>query len=254
MVDLTAAGLEVRSATDGSVISTIPEPPTVHWYLLATDGSYIAAGSPTALTIWSTSGNVLVSRAGNYASANAFAAPGQILIANGAAGANVIETVSVPTGASSVSAVFKGTFNTWFVDGQSFISNLGTSVWIYSSLAVQKEFTSLNAIFAGLAGQGDWFWTFTGAPLGTDCGLGGCPGGELDIYQVGGSASPAFSGTYAGVSYAVPSGGTIGVVGGGDLTVIDLSGAAPTSTSYPLSYSAWAYGAQSATRWLTGRP
>jgi hypothetical protein len=245
MADLTSAGLEVRSATDGSVISTIPEPPTVHWYLLATDGSYIASGSPTALTIWSTSGNVLVSRAGNYASAKAFAAPGQILIANGDAGANVIETVSVTTGASSVSPDFKGTFNTWFVDGQSFISNLGTSVWIYSNLAVQEEFTSVN-VSSGLAGQGDWFWTFTGEPLTTDCGLGGCPGGELDIYQVGGSSSPAFSGTYAGVSYAVPSGGTIGVVGG-DLTVIDLSGATPTSASYSLPFYAWAYGAQSAT-------
>jgi hypothetical protein len=260
MVDLTAAGLEVRSAMDGSVISTIPEPLTIHWYRLATDGSYIAAGSPTALTIWSTTGTVLVSRSGNYATANAYAAPGQILIANGPAGANVIETDSVPTGSSSVSPVFMGTFNSWFDDGQRFVTNLGTTVWIYSNLAVQQDFTTVST-GGSIFGQGDWFWTFDGQTGTGQCGFDGCSGtGELDIYQVGASTSPTFSATYGQYAFAVPSGGTIGVgeilgVSGNptaQIAVIDLSGPTPTSATYTVPYGPFTYGAQSATAWLTG--
>jgi hypothetical protein len=239
MVDLTYKGLEVRSATDGSIISTIPEPLTANWYRLATDGSYIAAGSPTALTIWSTSGQVLVSHAGNYGfGVNAFAAPGQIRIANGPAGANVIETIAVPTGDSSVSPVFKGAFNIWFLDGQSFLTNLDNTVWIYSNTAVQLDFTSLPS-FGDLAGQGNWFWAFNGD--------------TLNIYKVGASAAPAFSAAFATNVLAYPSGGTLGVISGqSQLTVIDLSGAAPTSATYTLPFSLASYGAQSASVWAVG--
>jgi hypothetical protein len=235
MADLTPAGLEVRSATDGSVISNIPEPLTVYWYRLAKDGSYVAAGSPTALTVWSTSGEVLVSRAGNYGyGINAFAAPGQLLIANGPAGANVIETISVPTGTSSISPVFQGTFNTWFVDGQSFLTNLGNTVWVYSNAAAQQDFTSLPSL-GDLAGQGNWFWAFNGD--------------TLNIYKVGASTAPTLTAT--GYN-AIPSGGTLGVLGGRQVTVIDLSGTTPTSTTYPVPYVPATYGAQSATEWMIG--
>jgi hypothetical protein len=241
MVDLNSAGLEVHSATDGSVISTISEPLSVNWYRLANDGSYIAAGSPTALTIWSTTGQVLVSRAGNYEfGTNAFATPGQILIANGPAGANVIETVSVASGASSVSPAFQASFNIWFLDGQRFFTNIGNTVWIYSNAAVQQDFTSLSTV-AGLTGVGNWFWA-------TD--------GNLNIFQVGASASPAFT-TLGGLIF--PSGDTIGVIslsGNHLLTVIDLSGATPTSATYtvptePADDPAM-YAAQSPTEWMLG--
>jgi hypothetical protein len=235
MIDQIPAGLEVRSASDGHMLATIPAPTGVSWYRLATDGSYVAAGSPTALMAWSTTGQMLVSKTGDYSQAAPFAAPGQIQIAQGPAGQSVIETVSVTTGNSTVTPAFLGTFNSWFIDGRRFLTNTGNAVWTYSNTAVQQDFTSV-ATTTGLTGQGSWFWTMDG-----------------NIYQVGASGSPALSAPFGPI--AIPSGSTIGVLASdvGQLTVIDLSGAAPVSTSYAVPYNQLSnYAAISPTQWLVG--
>lgn len=238
MIDQASAGLEVRSASDGHVLATIPEPAKVSWYRLAIDGSYVAAGTPTDLIIWSTAGQLLVSHAGDYSKAVPFAAPSQILVAQGPAGTNVIETVSATGGMSSVSPVFLGVFNTWFVDGQRFLTNVGNTVWTYSSTAVPQDQTTVTTV-GGLAGQGNWFWTIESL--------------VLNIYQVGASVAPAFSAPTGEAAIAFPSGGTIGVTYGGPvLMVVDLSGAAPISATYTLPYLLYNYAAQSATEWLVG--
>lgn len=246
MIDLAADGMEIRSATTGQVLATITAPANVAWYHLASDGSYLAAGSPTALTIWSTSGQLLLSQAGNYATAIVYAAPGQILIAQGPAGANVIETVSVPSGTSLVSPTFLGTFNTWFVDGQGFLTNTGNAVWTYSNTAAQRDFTSVTTV-AGLAGQGNWIWTFDGRAPGVN-------DGTLTIYQIGASTSPVLSAAFGEDNFAFPSGGTIGITGPGSeqISVVDLSGAIPTSTTYTLPYVPVSYAAVSPTKWIVG--
>ena len=242
MIDQTAAGLEVRSATDGHVRATIPAPAKVSWYRLATDGSYVTAGSPTTLTAWSTSGQVILSKPGDYSKAVPFAAPGQILIGLGPAGQNVIEGVSVTTGNSSVTAAFQGVFNSWFIDGQRFLTTLGSTVRTYSNSAVQQDVTSVTTV-VGLTGQGNWLWT-----MDAD--------GNLNVYQVGASGAPAMTIAFGVDMKAVPSGTTIGVIapsGGGQLTVIDLSGGAPVSASYTVPYIFLsAYAALSATQWLVG--
>ena len=134
-----ANGLEVRSAVDGHLLAIITSPiidpvgatPPASWWRLASDGSYICAGSSASLTAWSTSGNVLFTRTGDYSHAKLFAGPGKIQIALGPAGTAVVETVSVPDGSSSVGATFSGSFNTWFLDGSRFLTNLSNGVWTY---------------------------------------------------------------------------------------------------------------------------
>jgi hypothetical protein len=244
MVDDEAAELEIRSATSGQVLSTIPHPAQVSWFRLATDGSYVVAGSSTALTAWSTSGQVLISLTGNYSQAAPFAAPGQIQIALGPAGQSVIQTITVPGGTSSVSPAFLGVFNTWFADGQRFLTSQGTTVWTYSNTAAKQDLTSVTKV-VGLAGEGNWFWTFDSTLYGV-----------LNVYRVGSSATPAFTTGYGTDALAVGSGQTIGALayGVGQLSVIDLSGATPVSTSYnnvPYGYLN-NYAAQSATQWLVG--
>jgi hypothetical protein len=239
MIDIASGGLEVRSATDGHVLATLPG--QFLWYQLASDGSYIAAGSATALTAWTTSGQVIFSKMGDYAAALTFSAPGQLQVALGAKGAAVIETISIPAGISSLSPAFQGTFSSWFSDGARFLTSLNTAVWIYSSAGVQQDLTQLTGT-GTLAGEGNWFWTYGSTPQ------------QLNIYKVGASTSPAFSGQFGDIfAQAISSGTTIGIPSGevGQITVIDLSGSTPVSASYtaPMSYLS-AYGATTAAAWF----
>jgi len=240
MIDLAPGGLEVRSTTDGHVLTTITG--QFLWYQLASDGSYVTAGSATALTAWSTSGQVIFSHMGDYAAAVTYSAPGQVQVALGAKGSTVIETVAIPGGTSTVSPMFQGTFNSWFSDGARFLTNLNTTVWTYSSTAAQQDVTQVSTV-SSLAGEGNWFWTFV-------------VGGVLNVYQVGASTSPAFSASFSSTdSLIVPSGTTLGLIaqGSGQISVIDLSGGTPVSATYTVpTASLDSYAATSSAAWFTG--
>ena len=240
MIDVAPSGLEVRSSTDGHVLTTLPG--QFLWYQLASDGSYVSASSATALTAWTPSGQVLFSHAGDYASALTFSAPGQVQVALGPVGTNVIETISTATGTSTVSPPFQGMFSAWFSDGARFLSSLGTSVWTYSSTATQQDLTQVTQAY-GLAGEGNWFWTFE-------------VGGQLNIYQVGASTSPAFSASFSSTDSRIfPSGTTLGLVSqaSGPVSVIDLSGATPVSATYTVSTTfLGGYAATTSAAWFIG--
>jgi hypothetical protein len=238
-IDIAPGGIEVRAAASGQLLATIPG--KVSWFKLASDGSYIATGSATALRAWSTAGQALLSLAGDYSKAVAFSAPGQIQVALGPAATNVIQTIAVPSGASSVSPTFQGVFNSWFIDGARFFTNTGATVWTYSSAGVQQDITQVTSDDPFLAGQGNWFWTFGS-------------GGTLDIYKVGASTSPAFTDQVFEPT-VIPSGMTVGVLeeDSNQFTVIDLSGATPVSANYTLPIASFtAYAATSAGSWVVG--
>jgi Putative Ig domain len=240
LVDETAAGLEVRASSDGSLLTVISTP--VVWWKLATDGSYVCAGSATALTAWSPSGAVIASRAGNYSAAVTFAAPGQVQVALGPAGANVVETVTLPSGTPSVSLAFQGTFNSWFLDGQHFLSNTGNTVWTYTNTGVQAGIAALPTV-QNLTGQGSWFSTYS-------------PGNsQVDIYKVGASGSPTATYSPSVIASVIPSGLTLGIIDNetGAGTVIDLSGTnlATTNFTAPIAYTS-AYAGISGSQWLVG--
>jgi hypothetical protein len=239
----TPTGFDIRSSSAGQLLATVAA--TFSWWKLATDGSYVCAGSTTGLQAWSTSGQVLLTRAGDYSNAVAFAAPGEILIALGPAGASAIETVSLATGTSSVGPPFQGTFLSWFLDGTQFFSNdtTGNRIRIYSDATVQNDAIIPNGSLASnVAGERNWFWTYGSAP-------------GLNIYQVGASAAPTAS--FAVSGQMIASGTTLGFTGSGYVSVVDLSGAAPTLVSYqnvPLLGSQFAYAATSSAQWMIGNP
>jgi hypothetical protein len=237
MIDVVSGGLEVRSTTDGHVLTTLPGQFT--WYQLASDGSYVTAGSATALTAWTTSGQVIFSHVGNYTAALTFSAPGQVQVALGAAGTTVIETISTTTGTSTLSPPFQGTFSSWFSDGARFLTSLGTTVWTYSNTGTQQDVTSVTSI-NNLAGEGNWLWTYD-------------IDDRLNVYQVGASASPAYSANFDVDTLIIPSGTTLGLIpeSSGPVTVIDLSSSAPVSATYtvPTTYL-WTYGATTSAAWF----
>jgi len=227
-------GLEVRSSSDGHILSTIVS--SASWWKLATDGSYICAGSRAGLSVWTPTGRILVSRPGDYSAAKIFAAPGEVRVALGPAGQNVVETISTASGTSSVTPAFSGQFNSWFLDGQRFLTNQSNTVWTYSKSGIQQAIVALPTI-ANLSGEGGWLW------VQSDLGL--------DIYSVG-SNSPSLTVTSGA---EVISGMTIGVlrIGTSAIGVIDLSGSSLSEVDYalPIAYTS-AYAATSSSQWLVG--
>lgn len=216
----TPTGFDLRSSVDGSRLSALAISPA--WWMLASDGSYFCAGDKSGLTAWAPSGTVLFSRSGDYSQAVIFAAPSQIRVAGGAAGQNVIETLSVPAGGSAVSSAFQGSFQSWFLDGARFLAVTGNTVRVYSSAAAQQEIAALGSV-AGLTGQGNWFWTYSSNST------------ALQIYAVGGGATAAATFTLNVSTVIIPSGSTIGLIdaAGGPQSLIDLSGAAPVKRDFP---------------------
>jgi hypothetical protein len=249
LVDEAAAGLEVRSASDGSVHAVIGTP--VAWWKLAADGSYVCTGSASALTVWSLTGAVITSRTGDYSKAAAFAAPGQVQVALGPAGASVVETVALPSGSSSVTPAFQGTFNSWFQDGQHFLTNTGNTVWTYTNAGVQADITALPTV-ENLTGQGNWFWTYSASVLPA----------QVAIYKVGASGSPAATISFpylpaGGVASPTffPSGARLGILDqtSGAGKVVDLSGSNVTTTDFTAPIGSMSvYAAVSGSQWLIG--
>jgi Putative Ig domain len=220
----SATTIQVLAATDGSVMGSIPN---AAWWKLATDGSYLCTGSATALTAWSPSGTEEFTRSGDYHAAVVFAAPSQVQVAGGPAGANVIENISVPGGTDFVSPAFQGAFNTWFSDGSGFISTSAPTVWAYSNTSVQQGVaqSSTATLFGGYGG---WFWTLSLNQF--------IPPGTYDviqIYAVGGGGSPAYTLTISYGSEFTISGPFIEDFNYSGIDIVDLSGKTPSVTTYP---------------------
>ena len=231
----TPSGFEVRASSDGHVLSAIAT--TASWWKLATDGSYLSAGNASSATAWSPAGNALVTRSGNYSVAQSFAGAGELRIANGAAGANVVETIALPAGTSSVSAPFSGEFRSWFGDGERFLTNVTTTVRTYSKTIVQQDIRLLPTI-ENLAAQGNWFWS--GA-------------GNLTLYEVGTNTTATYP--FPGTSQAIASGPILAIVHYGEerLRIIDLSapGTSSVDQTVPNAYLE-TFAANASGDWLAG--
>jgi hypothetical protein len=234
-------GFELRSATTGDVLSDITT--TATWWSLASDGSYIAAGSSSGLSAWLPSGDSLLALSGDYSKAIAFADPNQIQIAEGPSGQNVIETVTIPGGASTNGPAFNGQFSSWFLDGGHFISTAGTTALVYSQSSAQQALITLPGT-APVVGQGNWVWTTTPT--------------QLDVFAIATGSTPAATFAINSLSTEIPAGTTptLAVTSpSGGVSIIDLSGATPTETDYTLPAGTSAeplYAASSTSAWMLG--
>jgi hypothetical protein len=217
--------IEVRSASDGRLLSSFTASGATE---LASDGGYVALFGSENLTVLSPTGTVLFTRNGDYSNhRKAFAAPNELRVGGGPAGATTIEKISVPTGASTTVGTFGGTFHSWFLDGERFLTNAGNTVWVYSHAGVQLDLRALPHI-ENLTGQGDWFWTYRQYSSFA-----------FDVYAVGASATPAASYTFTNATL-FPDGDVVGVVSPNltQFSVVDLSGATPNRTDITPSIDA----------------
>jgi hypothetical protein len=234
LVIATLTGLELRSSATGVVAAEITA--ALEWWKLASDGSYVCGGTGSQLQCWSPSGRVLFSEAGDYPQlGNVIAAPSGLVVALGAAGYGVIETVSSATWTSSVGPPFQGTFYAWFVDGSQFLTTDATTntVYEYSLASVLEGSVSLPSL-QGLVGQGNWIWTAQPTDAIAPDGDPYVVSNAVTLYPVGSSATPAATLQLGGL--LMPAGTFIDSlsVSGSSVTVVDLSGATPIETSYSL--------------------
>ena len=242
-VIVTPTGFEIHSTTDGSTLGTIASS-APNWWKLAADGSYIAVGSNTGVSAWSTSGQQLFTNSGDYSRAVAYAAAGQLQIANGRAGTNVIESIAVPSGSSTTGTQqFNGTFAAWFTNGGDFITTAGSTALIYSNAVVQQATLSIGTNHGTIGGQGNWVWVI---PANSD---------EVDIYPATGTTPTPTSYVFASAVTVVPPTAASGAVLGAAssvFSVIDLSGATPVKTDYTGAGPVAVYALVSTSQWVSG--
>lgn len=247
----TPAGLDVRAASDGHLLASVAET-NLAWWNLSSDGSYVCGGTTTALEMWSTTtGQLLFSRSGNYSTAAPFAAPTQILVALGPAGANVVESIAVPSGTSSLSPTFQGSFLHWFFDGGRFLTKDSNAnrIYVYSNAGVQQEALIIGGSLAIDAyGQGNSIWTFDNAAS------------TLTTYTVGAGPTPSATFNIGGYpSAALPSRLMLAIVANDlhnateTISVFDFSAAAPpTRTDYTVPPGTVSFAGQSGSQWVAG--
>ena len=192
----TGIGLELRAATTGQLTTIVPVVPS-NWGV-ASDGSYVWAATTTAVQVWDASGALVRALPGDYRTAQAFAAPGELRVIGGAAGERVVERIPLPDGTPSVSAPFSGSFRTWFTDGEHFLTVTGTTVWVYSRLGAQVGFGSLQ-LGLQVGGSGAYVWTHDPSASGN----------QLSFYVATDLATPIATYALEGSTKVVPSRDTV---------------------------------------------
>jgi hypothetical protein len=239
--------LQVRSAVDGELRSTIPISGVTGSspYGVARDGSYVWAASNAELLAFDPDGVKLVGRSGNYSQAKVFAAVGELRVGNGPAGLTVIERVSTSTGGSTISAAHQGAFHSWFLDGERFFTTVSNTVRVYAAEVATAEVLVALPLVDNLAGKGGYFWTFGDYS----------PGHPLDVYSVTSTGALVQSYAFGAVSshVAIPGGSMIAVLGRDTLELIDLgaSGVSSRSVDVPVPYGS-AFAADDAGGWAFG--
>ena len=242
-------GWNTYSSVDGALIAHLDIAPgfATAW-TLAIDGSYLLFAGTEGVQAITPQGMTLFTRAGDYLTAaqgsSYFAGPNEVRVANGPAGAQVIENIAVPSGAATTSPAYVGNFAGWFLDGEKFLSTAGNTVRVYSRGAVQLDRASLPSI-DGLAGSGEWYWTSKNS---------------TQVYRVGsaGVAAATYANAHA-FTKGSSSGNTLALVTPSNaavapaFSIIDLSGASLVKTDFAgLPLLPIAYAAANAGDWVVG--
>lgn len=174
------AGWNLYSATDGALVTSIPEVAGFDSYWsLAKDGSYLVVQGTSGLKAYSsTTGALLLTRNGDYFNAKLYPAPGEIRAGNLANGVQYVENIAVPSGAVTT-VPFAEAFHSWFADGEKFFTYTGNTIRVYSRAGVQIDFALLPSL-RRLRGRGDWYWLTLS-------------NGQVNIYAVGSGGVSTFT-------------------------------------------------------------
>lgn len=247
VIDL-GTSLELRDAATGAVAATIALAARPEWWVLASDASYVAAGSATALTVWSKAGAQIFSKAGdytftnNFSRARVFAAPAELRLALPALAnqATIIETIALPAGTSTQTTALTGNFRSWFLDGESLLANTGNVVHVYSRLGVTQDTTTALPSIGSLGGSAGYFWALES-------------GTTLRWYVVGAGGTPAA--TLSGLNMQLfPTATTLGIYDSvpNVFRLYTLATASGVTYNLPLRRDVQSYAQGAGSDWVLG--
>lgn len=211
---------ELRSLTDGALVRTVPVGAR-----LSEDATYLWKSDGLGLAIWSLTGEPIAAKNGTYPHfGDQVVATAQGLgVANGPAGASVIETLRMD-GSSATSAPFSGTFIAWFADGERFLTRASGDLLRVYSASVQQEAAflppapSTEYTPANVGGYGDFYWHLSQS-------------GNLALFKVG-SSEPISVANGAGGKVTF-SGGVLELRTSSNAIVADLRAERPTFRPQP---------------------
>jgi hypothetical protein len=232
----TGLALEIRSAVDGQLLYS-----RTNQYSsgVTSDGLYAWTNCCDALTVWDLLGQTVLQAPGNYSGAKIVGSDGELRVALSPSHPNAIEIFDLSSGSMAVTPPYSGTFHSWFLDGQRFLTHVSNTVWVYSKTASQLEIVTLPSI-SSLTGQSDYFWTYDQV--------------FVDIYRVGGSPTPVATYNLGCCATAIGSGSKLGILPAGiarfDIVSLDPSGVTTTSHEVPMA-ELRAFGADE-TNWTVG--
>ena len=144
---------------------------------LTSDGKFIWSCSKTSLRVWDANGAQVLKLAGNHLQSSIVSDSSKLYIAN--KGMDSLVIISQSDFNERSSCRFEGTFHSWMMEGQRFLTLQGTIIRIYSATGARESMHDLE-ITAGLSCYGSYFWTYPA----------GVPDNNLRIYKVENSDVP----------------------------------------------------------------
>ncbi|MGA2507375.1 MAG: hypothetical protein ABSF80_07865 [Chitinispirillaceae bacterium] len=201
-------------------------------FRLTYDGNYIWGFNKNYLRVWNPQGIQLASIIGNFSSASdkiSIDTSGIYIVDSTT---DSIEVYSVLNSSKLRTVKFNGVFNSWFLDGQRFITVQGTIVRIYSTSGSQEAINDIGTL-GPLRGYGEYYWYFLS---------GAYPNYPITIYKVGLTNSVKIINTGV-LTTVIPTYGCIGILQWGvdsfsvvsllkdSVTVINNKGSGPFLTA-----------------------
>lgn len=241
MAARNAGNLEVRSAATGDLRAVIvTDAKDAKSVGLSSDGAYVWAATATHLRAWSTLGAMLVDISGNYAAGDVFASPAELRVARGPAGAATIEAIRIADGDRST-AGFAGTFQSWFSDGERFLTLAGDVVGVHAKDGAQL--TQAEFLFGTrFVGQGSYAWTASGDSVRIFAA--GDLSAPVHVYPLPPGASVFSSGDQIGIYHAASAGPV--------LELLTLGSSVSQSGPIPLPFAGLAAFGGDPGGWLIG--
>ncbi|XXY50956.1 hypothetical protein WME91_07400 [Sorangium sp. So ce269] len=232
---------ELRNAADGSLLAAISA--EYGGVGLATDGSYAWAARSGNITLWSRTGDEVLSiTLESYGAVHA--APDAVHVATQYGADSSVQVIPIDGSPPHIAPGFAGTFHAWSQDGARFLTTAGNTVRVYSKTGVQESIVNLPEIDE-LGATGDYLWTHSTYAAGN----------PLKIYRIGGGNVPVAQYEYSDNDTIVPTERAIGVFNRAspELAVVDLGGSEVTMTEHEAAmYGSSVMHIDGALRWAIG--
>ncbi len=223
MLACSANQIELRSAQNGALINTIPANNTICG--IAPGGGYIwtwldQTGGKGALGVWTLAGlHTIAKLVDNFD--YFYVAPDEVRFGVGAQQQpSVVNIIPVNGAPPTQTPPYEGVFESWFEDGERFITRDGSTLRIYSKAGVKEDEQGSLSSSDKFHGTGNYYWD---------------KGYYLTIREVGGGGVPLVQTLYPSGSTIVRSKRALGVIPpqAASFDIFDLAGPAPVKIQNP---------------------